>query len=61
MGVCGRGGTGRRAGLKIRFREECRFDSDRPHHRLNLDEVETEDSNPFSCSSQFPSDQFFFI
>src|SRR5579859_962996 len=28
---CGRGGTGRRAGLKIRFREECRFDSDRPH------------------------------
>ena len=28
----GRGGTGRRAGLKIRFRKECRFDSDRPHH-----------------------------
>jgi hypothetical protein len=27
----GRGGTGRRAGLKIRFRKECRFDSDRPH------------------------------
>ena len=23
--------------LKIRFREECRFDSDRPHHRLILD------------------------
>ena len=30
--LCGRGGTGRRAGLKIRFRKECRFDSDRPHH-----------------------------
>ena len=29
--ICGRGGTGRRAGFKIRFREECRFDSDRPH------------------------------
>ena len=28
----GRGGTGRRAGFKIRFRKECRFDSDRPHH-----------------------------
>ena len=28
----GRGGIGRRAGLKIRFRKECRFDSDRPHH-----------------------------
>ena len=27
----GRGGTGRRAGLKIRFREECGFDSHRPH------------------------------
>ncbi len=31
-GVCGRGGIGRRAGLKIRFRKECRFDPDRPHH-----------------------------
>ena len=28
---CGRGGTGRRAGLKNPFRKECRFDSDRPH------------------------------
>ena len=27
----GRGGIGRRAGLKIRFRKECRFDPDRPH------------------------------
>jgi hypothetical protein len=24
-----------RAPLKIRFREECRFDSDRPHHRMD--------------------------
>ena len=32
----GRGGTGRRAGLKIRFRKECRFDSDRPHHASPL-------------------------
>ena len=31
-GLCGRGGTGRRAGLKIRFRKECRFEPDRPHH-----------------------------
>ena len=29
--LCGRGGIGRRAGLKIRFRKECRFDPDRPH------------------------------
>jgi hypothetical protein len=28
---CGRGGIGRRAGLKIRFRKECGFDSHRPH------------------------------
>ncbi len=28
----GRGGTGRRAGFKIQFREECGFDSHRPHH-----------------------------
>jgi hypothetical protein len=27
----GRGGIGRRAGLKIRFRKECGFDSHRPH------------------------------
>src|SRR3990167_3844670 len=27
----GRGGIGRRARLKIWFREECRFDPDRPH------------------------------
>ena len=33
--MCGRGGTGRRAGLKIRFRKECRFDSDRPHHFIS--------------------------
>ena len=32
--LSGRGGTGRRAGFKIQFREECRFDSDRPHHLL---------------------------
>ena len=31
----GRGGTGRRAGLKIRFRKECRFDSDRPHQLIS--------------------------
>ena len=31
---CGCGGIGRRAGLKIRFREECRFDSDHPHHHV---------------------------
>ena len=29
---CGCGGIGRRAGLKIRFRKECRFDPDHPHH-----------------------------
>ena len=29
----GRGGIGRRAGLKIRFRKECRFEPDRPHHQ----------------------------
>ena len=29
--ISGRGGIGRRAGLKIRFRKECRFDPDRPH------------------------------
>ena len=29
---CGRGETGRRAGLKIPFRKECRFEPDRPHH-----------------------------
>ena len=34
-GRCGRGGTGRRAGLKIRFRKECRFDSDRPHQHFS--------------------------
>jgi hypothetical protein len=28
---CGRGGIGRRAGLKIRFRKEYRFDPGRPH------------------------------
>ena len=28
---CGRGEIGRRAGLKIRFRKECRFESARPH------------------------------
>ena len=28
---CGCGGIGRRAGLKIRFRKECRFESDHPH------------------------------
>jgi hypothetical protein len=32
----GRGGIGRRAGLKIRFRKECRFDPDRPHHLDSL-------------------------
>jgi hypothetical protein len=33
--LCGRGGTGRRAGLKIQFwLTECRFDSDRPHHSM---------------------------
>ncbi len=31
MVTCGRGGIGRRAGLKIRFRKECRFEPDRPH------------------------------
>jgi hypothetical protein len=30
----GRGGTGRRAGFKIQFREECGFDSHRPHHLI---------------------------
>ena len=30
--ACGRGEIGRRAGLKIRFRKECRFEPDRPHH-----------------------------
>ena len=30
--MCGCGETGRRAGFKIRFRKECRFDSDHPHH-----------------------------
>src|ERR1700761_812280 len=34
--LSGRGGTGRRAGLKIRFRKECRFDSDHPHHSFHL-------------------------
>jgi hypothetical protein len=31
----------KRAGLKIRFREECRFESDRPHHFdfNNLDDI----------------------
>ena len=33
--ACLGGGTGRRAGLKIRFRKECRFDSD-PRHQLYL-------------------------
>ena len=33
---CGCGETGRRAGLKIRFRKECRFDSDHPHHSTLL-------------------------
>src|SRR6202789_395286 len=32
---CGCGGTGRRAGLKIRFRKECRFDSDHPQQLMN--------------------------
>ena len=32
----GCGGIGRRAGLKIRFRKECRFDSDHPHHLTYL-------------------------
>ena len=30
QGPCG--GIGRRAGLKIRYRKVCRFDSDRGHH-----------------------------
>jgi hypothetical protein len=34
----GRGGIGRRAALKMPFREECRFDSDRPHHQSDLQE-----------------------
>ena len=39
--ACLGGGTGRRAGLKIRFRKECRFDSDPRHqtyikHQLRL-------------------------
>jgi hypothetical protein len=36
--VRGRGGIGRRAALKMPFREECRFDSDRPHHQSDLQE-----------------------
>jgi hypothetical protein len=33
--LCGRGGIGRRAGLKIQFwLTECRFDSDRPHSQV---------------------------
>lgn len=32
--MCGCGETGRRAGFKIRFRKECRFDSDHPHHHF---------------------------
>lgn len=44
----GRGGIGRRAGLKIRFRKECRFEPDRPHHKLTmLDLVE-----PFSAADR---------
>ena len=30
--ACPRGGTGRRAALKMRFRKECPFDSGRGHH-----------------------------
>ena len=40
--ACLGGGTGRRAGLKIRFRKECRFDSD-PRHQLN------DFLSPFGC------------
>ena len=43
---CGRGGTGRRAGLKIRFRKECRFDSDRPHHLLTALDLTALDAWP---------------
>ena len=30
------GGIGRRAGLKIRFRKECRFEPDRPHQSFRF-------------------------
>ena len=30
----GCGGIGRRAGFKIRFRKECRFEPDHPHQHL---------------------------
>ncbi len=33
--LCGRGETGRRAGLKIPFRKECRFEPDRPHQHFS--------------------------
>ena len=41
MAICGRGGTGRRAGFKIRFCKECRFDSDRPHQNWSSFEEPT--------------------
>ena len=31
--LCGRGGTGRRAGFRIQCRKAWRFDPSRPHHR----------------------------
>ena len=34
--MCGRGGIGRRAGLKNPFLRKCRFDSGRPHHTHSL-------------------------
>jgi hypothetical protein len=48
----GRGGTDRHAGFKIQFREECRFDSDRPHHVLMAFVMPCLPLREFSCSEE---------
>ena len=41
--MCGRGGTGRRAGLRIQCREAWRFDPSRPHQILYYKDCEEEE------------------
>lgn len=41
--MCGRGGTGRRAGLRIQCRKAWRFDPSRPHQILYHKDCEEEE------------------
>ena len=52
LNLCGCGGIGRRAGFKIRFRKECRFDPDHPHHSANY-ETEVGSANRSGRASPF--------